>query len=312
MNPASSRTPPLSRGLAPSPLWEMVPVPLLRRYRDRHPLRRRTGSQSLSALWLVACSLWLAAPAALAANLVPNGGFEKGDGLPEAWHVKLTDFYCKKQNDDKQHPAFRYICGCGQDLGDGQPYMGLICPKCKGFLCGQECGAWYVNNDKCVSLDHGAQGRCVKFTLPKDVGENQGVRIFSSIIKARKGWGYILDFDVKTDGALARVFVECYRPPKVIRSFLWDGGADPNAPKMPIERCHRAPVNCGAPKTWTHFTREVIARKRYQFEYMVVNLYAYMPGEVWYDNVSLRPMTGKEMKDFLDSAPKPKDKRFEY
>ena len=72
--------------------------------------------------------------------MVVNGGFEQGDKLPDGWFVKLTDFYDKDQHDD-QH-THKYLCACGEDLGTIQPFIGLLCPKCKGFLCGQECGNW--------------------------------------------------------------------------------------------------------------------------------------------------------------------------
>jgi hypothetical protein len=246
---------------------------------------------------------------------VPNGGFEQGNAHPDHWFVKLTDFKPKKETNAEGFISYRYICACGKDLGNVQPYIGLFCPQCKGFLSGEEAGAWYVNNDKCVSLDNGKTGRAVKFTLPKDVGENQGVRIFSALIPAKLGWGYILEFDVKTHKSLARVFVECYREVKVPRSFLWDGGYAPNAPKVPIERVYRCPVNCGSSPNWQHFKepfpRKLPLGKSYQFNLMAVKLYAYMPGEAWFDNVVLRPMTEREMAEHTASTPRPTDKRFE-
>ena len=50
----------------------------------------------------------------------------------------------------------------------------------------------------------------------------------------------------------------------------------------------------------------------YHFDYMSVKLYAYMPGEAWFDNVSLRAMTSSELRSFLSTKRKPKDKRFAY
>jgi hypothetical protein len=244
-----------------------------------------------------------------AGNLVLNGGFEQGDKHPDYWFVKLTDFFDKDQHTDP--PSHKYICACGEDLGSMQPFVGLLCPKCKGFLSGDECGAWYAANDKCVSLDNGPHGKCLKFSLPKDVGENQGVRVFSSMIQAKRGWGYVLDLDVKTAGSLARVFVEGYRYYSAKSTFVWTGGYAPTFPKNPVERKYRCPVNCGSSPNWQHFTREFSPPKNYQIDFMSVKLYAYMPGEAWYDNVSLRLMTEKEMSQFLSSAPKAKDKRFE-
>jgi hypothetical protein len=246
-------------------------------------------------------------PALAAGNLVANGSFEKGKDAPLGWHIKLTDFMPQKQGDG----SFRYICACGHDLGDGKPYCGLLCPKCGGYISGEECGAWYVRNHERVSLDGGRSGRGLKFTLPTNVGNNQGVRVFSYMIKAKRGWGYKLSFDTRARGAHPRVFVECFRHLEAPRSFVWNGGYEPTAPKEPIERCYRAHVNCEGASGWRHYTKDVVAPKRYRFDYMVVKLYAYMPGEAWFDNVSLRPMTSKEMREYLADR-KTKDKRFEY
>lgn len=253
-------------------------------------------------------------PLALAGqNLVTNGGFEKHDGkVPEGWHIKLTDFMPKEVGkDDAGNMRYRYICACGQDLGDVKPWCGLICPKCGGFISGEECGAWYTQNHERVSLDRGPNGYCVKFTLDKSTGENQGVRIMSHLIKVKPAWGYVLTFSCRTKGgAIARVWAECYRAPHTAKSYHWEGPMDPGA-KDGLERIYRAQVNCGSPDSWQTFTKEIVAPKRYQFDTISVKLYAYMPGEAWFDNVAIRPMTQKEYDDFVASK-KPKDKRFEY
>ena len=258
--------------------------------------------------------LALLAPIGLAAgNLVANGGFERGDKYPDYWHCQLTDFMPKKVSDGPP-PAFHYICGCGHDLGDVKPWCGLLCPKCGGFISGEECGAWYLQNHARVSLDGGgARGKCVKFTLPESVGNNQGVRIMSYMIKAKRGWGYKLSFSAKAKGAHPRVFVECYRylrSPKT--AAQWEGETDPTSPREPVERCFRAHVNCEGSSSWKEYTKDVVAPKRYHFDYMLVKLYAYMPGEAWFDNVSLKPMTSSELRKWISSRRKPKDKRFEY
>jgi len=246
-----------------------------------------------------------------AGNLVRNGSFERGNKHPDYWHVQLTDFMPKKQAHNPRFTSYRYICGCGNDLGDVKPWCGLICPKCGGFIGGEECGAWYLHNHERVSLGRGRSGRAIKFTLPPAVGNNQGVRAYSHLIKAKRGWGYKISFDAKTRGSHARVFVECYRFLSAPKSALWDGRRDPSAPKRPIERSYRAPVNCGSPSTWTRFSRDIVAPKRYRFDYMTVKLYVYLPGEAWFDNVAVRPMTARELRSYL-SRRKVKDKRFEY
>jgi len=260
---------------------------------------------------LVACLLVSAALGAT--NLVRNGGFEKHDGnAPADWYVKLTDFMPKAMGKDEGGTMrYHYICACGHDLGDVKPWCGLICPKCRGFISGEECGSWYVHNHERVSLDHGPTGYCVKFTLDKSTGENQGVRIFSRLIKVKPAWGYVLSFSCRTRGSHARVFAECYREPTTGGSRYWEGPMDPVKPKEGLVRSYRAHVNCGSPSAWKRFTKEIVAPKRYRFNVISVKLYAYMPGEAWFDNVAIRPMTASEYKSFI-SKKKPRDKRFAY
>ena len=248
-----------------------------------------------------------------AGNMIANGTFERGDRWPDYWHVRLTDFM-PKRIDPGPPPTYHYICACGHDFGEVKPWCGLICPKCSGFISGEECGAWYVKNHERVSLVRGGvSGRCVKFTLPRSVGNNQGVRIMSYLVRAKRGWGYVLSFYVKARGAHPRVFVEGYRfqrSPKTTAN--WEGDKDPSAPSEPIERCFRAHVNCDSPRSWTKFTKDVVAPERYQFDFLLVKLYAYMPGEAWFDNVSLRPMTTSELRRWLAAKKRPKDSRFRY
>jgi len=266
------------------------------------------GLRLVGLLWVLT-----AVPAFGGANLLPNGDFDKGgDKWPANWHCKLTDYMPKEQENAEGVKSYRYICACGHDLGEVKPWCGLICPKCGGFLSGEECGAWYVQNHERVSLIPDGNGYCVKFTLDKSTGENQGVRIMSDLIKVKPAWGYILTFRCKTKGAIARVFAECYRKPKGWKSANWEGPHDKAIGKDErIERIYRGHVNCGSPGTWTAFTKELVAPEKYQFEYISVKPYAYMPGEAWFDDFSIRPMTTAEYEKYM-SERKPKDKRFKY
>ncbi len=264
------------------------------------------------------CLLLVPALAFAGENLVANGGFERTQKdnakLPDAWHCKLADFMPKELGkDDNGKMRYQYICGCGQDLGNERPWCGLICPKCGGFISGEECGAWYLQNHERVSLDRNGTGYCVKFTLDKSTGENQGVRIMSHLIRVKPSWGYIMSFDCKSKGALIQVFAECYRGAKSTKLRAWEGPMDPLKPKEGLDRSHRAHVYVAgqAEGQWKTFTKEIVAPKRYLFDTISVKLYAYMPGEAWFDNVSIRPMTSSEYNDFI-SKKKPKDKRFEY
>jgi hypothetical protein len=262
-------------------------------------------------------------PVLAGGNLVVNGDFERAtdDKKPEYWHYRLADFMPQATDNGDGTKSYRYICGCGHDLGAAKPWCGLQCPKCKGFIAGDEYGGWYLQNHEYVSVvPGGASGHCVKFTMPPDIGNNQGVRIFSQLIQAKRGWGYKLSFACKaTNGGHPRVFVECYR-------FIQIGGSkfkskymtdvskelDPDGTRKPIERIFRAHVNCDGGSSWKTYTKDFVAPERYQFDWMTVKLYGYMPGEVYFDNVSLVPMTSSEMYEYDKSRRRPKDERFKH
>jgi len=271
----------------------------------------RIGSHPTIRFLILASFLLSAAAALGAGNMVKNGGFEKHDGnTPEGWYIKLTDFMPKEKENAQGYKSYDYICACGENLGDVKPWCGLFCPKCGGFISGEECGGWYTQNHTRVSLDHGPHGYCVKFTLDKSTGENQGVRIFSHLMKVKRGWGYKLRFSARTKGSVARVFAEGYRHPPRAKSSHWEGPSDSALGKEEmIERCYRAQVNCGSPGDWQTFEKDVYAPERYLFDYISIKLYAYMPGEAWFDDISLVPMTPSEVKEH-QAGRKPKDSRF--
>src|SRR5690606_31794574 len=66
----------------------------------------------------------------------------------------------------------------------------------------------------------------------------------------------------------------------------------------PIEKVFRKQIHCENPQQWTGFETIALAPERYEFDYVAVTLYAFMPGDVWYDNVRLVPMTDREIEAF--------------
>ena len=307
-------------------------------------------------LTLLILALLAATPAA-AGDMVANGGFEEG---LHCWFVRLTDFMPETIREGESTRRYHYICACGHDLGEYKPWIGVFCPGCKGFISGEECGSWYVKNHERCSIVQGGEGQCMKFTLPTNVGNNQGVRAFSKLIKCKPGWGYKLTFYAKTAGAHARVWVECYAETKTEGSWNWDPEFNPHKINRPLKRVYRAQVNCGAstneraetrhtkakredfrdddgqgpdvvsgggssedtspeppkyskPGKWQRYYKEVVAPKRYHFEYMSVKLYAYMPGEAWFDGVKIEPMTAAELAKFkAEKNKRIKSDRFKY
>jgi hypothetical protein len=256
-----------------------------------------------------------------AGNMVANGGFERVDeqGRPDYWHVQLTDFMPETTRNADGTRAYRYKCGCGHDLGPAKPWAGLICPKCGGWISGEECGSWYLKNHERVSVVPGGHNRCVKFDLPTSVGNNQGVRIFSRLMRAKRGWGYKLRFRVKAYKAHPRVFVEGYRyaatgGSRYASKYMTDvpKELDPDRTGKPLERIFRAHVNCSGDSSWKTYTKEFVAPERYQFDFLSVKLYAYMPGEAFFDDVALVPMSRSEMNEYYKNKREAKDPRFKH
>jgi hypothetical protein len=406
-----------------------------------HPEMEATGMKSLCCLLLAG----LLAPVAAESepqNLVYNGSFDKGSDVPDGWHIRLADYMPQRIcGPDKDLCCHFYVCGCGEYLGTFKPWAGLACPACKGFICAEESGDWYARNHELISLDQGKSGKAIKFVLPRAVGENQGVRVFSRMFPVKRAWGYVLEFDTKAKGAHPRVFVESFHfpektqkgPPLLraediedaqalcaklsaqaqedkpsagkrlwellsaearpivtkavenelteqeeeqlvkglnavlsrkdfyqpncfpefelhqkVREFLERTDPAPSAkeiqwinrhilsvcfpegtkrtPEDP-EGCRaidisgikrnivkewRGHVNCEGAGDWTHYTKEMAPRKKYPYDWMTVKLYAYMPGEAWFDNVVVRAMTKKELEDYFAKRPDPKDKRFDF
>jgi len=258
--------------------------------------------------------LAVAMPALAARNMLANGNFTKGRKVEgddawtiPGWHVRLADWkqgHVQRAGDKR---TYNYSCGCGHPL-PVRPWAGLICPGCKGFFGGEESGSWYIQNHTRVDLTGGS----LHFKLSRDVGNNQGVRVFSKMFRVKRGWGYKLRFRVRTKGSHARVFVEGWRT-TTQADYVYDEKMkemDPYGIKHPVEKCYRAQVNCTGTSSWKTFTKEFVPPKRYWYDWASVKLYAYMPGEAWFDDVIVVPMTPGEMDRYMTSKRKPKDGRF--
>ena len=166
-------------------------------------------------LMMVAMIAALALPAA-AENIIKNPGFEQ-EGINGApfldWFANQLGCMPQKFGVDAAGQAiFHYICGCGADLGLQKPLVGEICPKCARISVAEETGGWYQQNADYVKVAPGRHGRGVMFDIPLVVGQNQGVRLISGLVKIKRDWPYELTAAFKTEGpTMLRVFVECYR-----------------------------------------------------------------------------------------------------
>jgi hypothetical protein len=243
--------------------------------------------------------------AATGRNLLTNGDFEGGlneQGEPVGWHTRITGVipipeYRDPANKKGRTGVVHFRCGCGADWGTVRPWAMLICPQCKHLNPGlEDSGGLYQGNHRCVGLVGHHRGKAIHFTLPEAVGNSQGVRVVSHMIQAEHGASYEIRFEAMARGSHLRVFVEGFR-------LVYDDSeaaawlrtlpshANPNQHTMRLKRVYRKQVNVGSPPQWQRFAARFVPPERRQFDYMFVNLYAYLPGEAAYDHVQLRKLS---------------------
>jgi len=155
-------------------------------------------------------------PAESATNIIKNGGFERegtNGNLFEGWSANMMGYMPRVFGRDALGQAiFHYICGCGCDLGAEKPFAGLMCPNCGRVSVAEETGSWYDDNGEFVKMGTGRHGKGCMFDIPLIVGQNEGVRIVSDLVKIKRDWPYEVTVAARTEGPTAiRVFVECYK-----------------------------------------------------------------------------------------------------
>jgi len=303
-------------------------------------MKKRTPISLLLVLLvgMLVCTLWAASPgspgrssrsqarpgAGAGKNLLTNGNFEKWSeetGEPVGWHSRITSIIPVPEYADPEHKKGRtgkihFKCGCRYEWGTVRPWVSLVCPQCKQINHGcEDSAALYDKNYESVVPVPGRAGKGVGMKITKAVGDVQGVRVISDLIKAERGAGYEISFDVMTKGTHPRVFVECFRlMPRDKKAREWVKTLPPEANPlgftMRLKRRFRSSVNCEpSPTKWTHFSdRFVPPAARYEFDYMYVKLYGYLQGEVAFDNVVLRKLSDAEAEAYRVEY-QPKDKR---
>jgi len=256
-------------------------------------------------------------------NLLTNGTFErwsKETQEPKGWHTRITSVipipeYTDPANKKGRTGVTHFKCGCGYMWGTVRPWTNLICPECGQMNHGlEDSAAMYDLNYESVEPIRGKSGKAAGIEMSAPVGNNQGVRIISMLVKAERGAGYKISFDARSGGPHLRVFVEGFQlKPKDKKAREWVKTLDPKSNPMKLtarlKRRFRHQVNAGTPRDWKHFSSTFAPQKRYQFDYMFVTLYAYLPGEAAYDNVVLRKLSSRELKDHHRDRGRIKDKR---
>lgn len=257
-------------------------------------------------------------------DLLTNGTFERWDeetGEPLGWHTRITSVipipeYRDPENKKGRTGVTSFKCGCGYMWGNVRPWTNLVCPQCKQMNHGLEDSAdFYDRNYESVESVAGKSGKAAAgIKMSEPVGNNQGVRVISKLVKAERGAGYEISFDAKSSGPHLRVFVEGFEvKPEDKKASEWvktlSNESNPLKLTTRLKRRFRHHVNAETPRNWTHFSSTFAAQKKYGYDYMFVTLYAYLPGEAAYDNVVLRKLTAKELKDHHRERGGIKDKR---
>ena len=256
-------------------------------------------------------------------DLLTNGTFERWDeetGEPLGWHTRITSIvpipeYRDPENKKGRTGVYHFKCGCGYMWGTVRPWTNLVCPQCKQMNHGLEDSAsnYDLNYESVVATD-GKSGKGAGLKMSAPVGNNQGARIISKLVKAERGAGYKLSFDAKTQGPNLKVFVEGFQlQPKDKKAREWVKTLEPesNPQKFTarLKRVYRHTVHARAGGDWQHFSSTHAAPERHACDYMFVTLYAYLPGEASYDNVVLRKLTAKELKAHYREHGRPKSRR---
>src|SRR5262249_309844 len=159
-----------------------------------------------------------------------------------------------------------------------------------------ESAAFYFENDKYVSLVDAPGSKALLFKLPEDIGNVQGARVLSDLIPARRGEGYEIRFDSTANGAALPAFVEGFVAEKDATNIkavrAWVKALAPECNPMhfnaPLKRVFRQQVYYGDKVSGNTYAQQFINEGHYSFDYMMVNLFAYLPGELTYSKVVLR------------------------
>ena len=256
-------------------------------------------------------------------NLLTNGSFERWSaqtGEPDGWHTRITSIipipeYSDPANKESRTGVVHYKCGCGYLWGTVRPWTNLVCPDCGQMNHGlEDSAAFYDRNYESVEPVRGRSGKAAGMEMSESVGNNQGVRIISKLVKAERGAGYKISFDARSGGAHLRVFVEGFElKPKDQDAREWVATLDPQSNPLKLttrlKRRFRHQVNVEKPGDWQHFSSTFAPQERYQFDYMFVTLYAYLPGEAAYDNVVLRKLSARELEAHHRARGRVRDKR---
>ncbi|QNN23227.1 hypothetical protein HED60_13415 [Planctomycetales bacterium ZRK34] len=257
-------------------------------------------------------------------NLLKNGNFEHGmdttAGEPVGWHTKIIGIipipeYMDPVRKKGRTGKYEFKCGCGHIWGNVRPWAYLYCPECGRLNVGlEDSGDLYDDNETCVKIGAGKTGRGLEYDLPVAIGNNEGVRVVSDLIKAEPGAGYEISFDTKASKSHVRLFVECFREEtgddlatRWVKTL--PAKSNPLRQTVRLKRVFRKHIDAKTPTTWTHFSETFVAPDRYAFDWMYVSLYAYLPGEAAFDNVVLRKLTPAELAAHRSANPGPKDKR---
>jgi len=148
---------------------------------------------------------------------------------------------------------------------------------------------------RCVSWVKSPEGKgkCIRFTVPKDIAATYGVAYYGDPISIQDGQIYRFSIRVRSDGPTVKIFLKHYR-------FFPPG---PNEKKGQWRETRHAPMNCKGEKgQWQTYTRDFRPHRddhdgKFDPTITKVELYAYWPkGVVYYDDVVLKKIKSREKK----------------
>jgi hypothetical protein len=138
----------------------------------------------------------------------------------------------------------------------------------------------------------------IRFDIPKEVAENEGVMYYSDYFPVQEGSKYRFQVRYRTTGPAPKVFIKCYD--EMASDYRAEGAARDvtSAGSMQRREVYRSQQNLkGPPNTWNTQTEDFTPKHtKYNPKWGRVMLYGYLsPGSIEWDDVVIKQLTTQSL-----------------
>jgi len=151
------------------------------------------------------------------------------------------------------------------------------------------------------------QNHVIRFSFPKNVGDNEGVMYYSEPFPVEAGATYRFQCRFRTNGPAVKVFIKCYD--ETATQYTAEAAPASDGRSHVLREVYRSQQNLkGPPKTWNTHTEDFTpTHTRFTPRWGRVMLYAYLgEGDVEFDDVVVKqilpPSPGQQSKTPRHSA----------